>query len=146
MKTCWWWILLCLNCLCSFLPVADAIVNQPFGHRVQRDCGAPIVDGVISPRAGTVSKACWQVALVNSQLQYVCSGALIAPSWVLVPAHCLYRNVLEREVFQVLTSVEADQNVTNTQKRKVVRRYIHHMHSEQLLDHGESWPQTMTTR
>lgn len=32
---------------------------------------------------------CWQVALINSQNQYLCGGALIGTQWVLTAAHCV---------------------------------------------------------
>ena len=45
-------------------------------------CGLP-------GKSSSSSKWCWQVALVNSENQFICTGALISSSWVLAVAHCI---------------------------------------------------------
>lgn len=42
---------------------------------------------VVGGEDGENGEWCWQVALINSQNQYLCGGAIIGTQWVLTAAH-----------------------------------------------------------
>lgn len=44
---------------------------------------------VVGGEDGENGEWCWQVALINSLNQYLCSAALIGSQWVLTAAHCV---------------------------------------------------------
>lgn len=44
---------------------------------------------VVGGEDGDNGEWCWQVALINSLNQYLCSAALIGTQWVLTAAHCV---------------------------------------------------------
>lgn len=44
---------------------------------------------VVGGEDGENGEWCWQVALINSLNQYLCSAALIGTQWVLTAAHCV---------------------------------------------------------
>lgn len=44
---------------------------------------------VVGGEDGENGEWCWQVALINSQNQYLCGAALIGTQWVLTAAHCV---------------------------------------------------------
>lgn len=72
----------------------DAVAASSVGSSSKYVCG---VLGTDNRRAGRVvggedalpGEWCWQVALINSQNQYLCGGALIGTQWVLTAAHCV---------------------------------------------------------
>lgn len=48
---------------------------------------------VVGGEDGDNGEWCWQVALINSLNQYLCSAALIGTQWVLTAAHCVTKYV-----------------------------------------------------
>lgn len=63
--------------------VPKLIYNQTYSAYNNRQ--ARVVGG----EDGENGEWCWQVALINSLNQYLCSAALIGTQWVLTAAHCV---------------------------------------------------------
>lgn len=62
--------------------IPKLIYNQNYSsHNRQRR--------VVGGEDGENGEWCWQVALINSLNQYLCSAALIGSQWVLTAAHCV---------------------------------------------------------
>ncbi|RWS17092.1 uncharacterized protein B4U79_05994, partial [Dinothrombium tinctorium] len=80
---------------------------------------------------------CWQVALINSQNQYLCGGALIGAQWVLTAAHCITSLVRNAEPIYIRVGdydLTAKYTSPRAQTLKVSTTYIHHNHNTQTLD------------
>ncbi|XP_075749600.1 uncharacterized protein LOC119172815 [Rhipicephalus microplus] len=80
---------------------------------------------------------CWQAALINSQNQYLCGGALIGTQWVLTAAHCVTSLVRNGEPVFVRVGdhdLGSERAHPGAQTRRVATTYIHHNHNGQTLD------------
>lgn len=92
---------------------------------------------VVGGEDGENGEWCWQVALINSQNQYLCGGALIGTQWVLTAAHCVTNIVRSGDAIYVRVG---DYDLTRkygspgAQTLKVATTYIHHNHNSQTLD------------
>ncbi|CRK92492.1 CLUMA_CG006034, isoform A [Clunio marinus] len=92
---------------------------------------------VVGGEDGDNGEWCWQVALINSQNQYLCGGALIGTQWVLTAAHCVTNIVRSGDAIYVRVG---DYDLTRkygspgAQTLKVATTYIHHNHNSQTLD------------
>lgn len=105
-------------------------------------CGVKGVDRPETPRIvggrdALPGEWCWQVALVNSQNQYLCGGALIGTQWILTAAHCITNMVRNSEEIFIRVGDFDLQNPKmspSAQTVKVSTTYIHHNHNGQTLD------------
>jgi len=92
---------------------------------------------VVGGADGAPGEWCWQVALINSQNQYLCGGALIGTQWVLTAAHCVTNIVRSGDAIYVRVG---DHDLTQkfgspgAQTLRVATTYIHHNHNSQTLD------------
>ena len=97
----------------------------------------PETPRVVGGRDALPGEWCWQVALVNSQNQYLCGGALIGTQWVLTAAHCITTIVRNSEEIFIRVGdhdLQNAQSSPNAQSVKVSTTYIHHNHNGQTLD------------
>lgn len=92
---------------------------------------------VVGGEDGENGEWCWQVALINSLNQYLCSAALIGTQWVLTAAHCVTNIVRSGDAIYVRVG---DFDLTRkyaspgAQTLRVATTYIHHNHNSQTLD------------
>ncbi|XP_023226849.1 uncharacterized protein LOC111627497 [Centruroides sculpturatus] len=81
---------------------------------------------------------CWQVALINSQNQYLCGGALIGTQWVLTAAHCITNIVRNGDALFIRAGendlTQQKQRKSTSETKRVITTYIHHNHNSQTLD------------
>ncbi|XP_076356610.1 uncharacterized protein LOC143249901 [Tachypleus tridentatus] len=99
----------------------------------KRRAGARVVGGFDS----SPGEWCWQVALINSQNQYLCGGALIGTQWVLTAAHCISNLVKNGDYIYVRVGdfdLSTPLGSPGAQTRRVYTTYIHHNHNSQTLD------------
>lgn len=118
------------------------MMEEPVPTSSKYVCG---LKGTDSRRSGRVvggedalpGEWCWQVALINSQNQYLCGGALIGTQWVLTAAHCVTNIVRSGDSIYVRVG---DHDLTTrfgspgAQTLRVATTYIHHNHNSQTLD------------
>ncbi|XP_026331581.1 protein masquerade isoform X2 [Hyposmocoma kahamanoa] len=99
--------------------------------------GRSRVARVMGGEDGERGEWCWQVALINSQNQYLCGAALIGTQWVLTAAHCVTNIVRSGDAIYVRVG---DHDLTRkygspgAQTLRVATTYIHHNHNSQTLD------------
>lgn len=114
---------------------------------------------VVGGEDGENGEWCWQVALINSQNQYLCGAALIGTQWVLTAAHCVTKYARFYNIsriglnksfiflcFSIVRLGDAiyvrvgDYDLTRkygspgAQTLRVATTYIHHNHNSQTLD------------
>ncbi|KAG9508942.1 Protein masquerade, partial [Fragariocoptes setiger] len=102
------------------------------GTKQQRQPTGRVIGGSDAPNRNAW---CWQAALMNSQDQYVCGGALIESQWVLTAAHCVTQLVRNGDkIFVRLGEFDLTEPAQPEQKHEVITTYIHHNHNSQTLD------------
>ncbi|XP_074600229.1 trypsin-like serine protease domain-containing protein masquerade isoform X2 [Brevipalpus obovatus] len=117
-------------------------VKPPPRQATPYSCGIKGTHRRESPRIVGGSDAlpgewCWQVALINSDNQYICGGALIGSQWVLTAAHCITSLVRNGEnIFIRVGDYDLSSKVKSkyAQTQQVSTTYIHHNHNGQTLD------------